>query len=393
MRITDFETFLCTHTFPEEKCWWGGRWDMDLKGVRFNGIILRVHTDEGITGLGEATPWGDCPALETMIHRLEPRFVGRDPFDVEQLTTASADAQVNRAMAPIDVALWDVIGKATETPVYRLLARDGDVQPRGIRTYASGGVGYTWHDRPEQVVDEVFRHKAKGFTAFKMRIGSAWGLEGVTMKRFSRLLHKVRAAMGDDMDLMLDANCRFRTVGEAIRVVHLLDDVGARWFEDAIDHHGEDGPGLINEIRASASEVAISGGETYYSLEQHQHFIKTRAFDIVHVDSTFIGLTHAYRLARIYHQMARPCIPHSWTNAVAHAANAHLVAAIPNRVMLETQAIDNPMLTEIVDHPIPVDKGFIDLSERPGLGIELDEEALQRYPFTENGIFVPWPRR
>lgn len=391
MRITRFETFLCTYTFPEEKCWWGGRWSYDLKGVRYNAIILRVHTDEGITGLGEANPWGDCPALEAMIHRMEPRFVGRDPFAVEKLTTQSADEQVNRALAAIDVALWDIIGKATETPVYRLLARDGDVQPKGIRTYASGGVGYTWHDRPEQVVDEVLRHKADGFTAFKMRIGSAWGLAGVTLKRFSQLLGQVRAAMGDDMDLMLDANARFRTVGEAIEVVHILDDLGARWFEDPVNHSGEDGPELINQLRASASKVAVSGGETYHSLEQHQRFVKARAFDIVHVDSTWMGLTGAYRLARMYHQMGRPCIPHSWTNAIAHAANAHLVAAIPNRVMLETQAIDNPMLTDIVDHPIPVDKGFIDVPERPGLGIELDEEALRRYPFTENGIFVPWP--
>ena len=89
-------------------------------------------------------------------------------------------------------------------------------------------------------------------------------------------------------------------------------------------------------------------------------------------DASFIGLTSAYRLAQIYHRAGLPCIPHSWTNAIAHAANAHLVAAIPNRVMLETQHIGNPMLTELVDHPIPVNQGFIDVPERPGLGIELN---------------------
>ena len=97
-------------------------------------------------------------------------------------------------------------------------------------------------------------------------------------------------------------------------------------------------------------------------------------------------------MAWLYHEAGLPCIPHSWTNAIAHTTNAHLVAAIPNRVMLETQQIGNPMLTELVDNAIPVDKGFIDVSERPGLGIELDEDAVRRYPFTENGIFVPWPR-
>ena len=391
MRITRFETFLCTHTFPPEETFWGGRWDVDLRGLRFHAIILRVHTDEGITGLGEAAGWGDCPGLAAQIHDLEPRFIGRDPFDVEKLTALGANGSINRALAAIDVALWDIMGKATDTPVFRLLARDGDVQPYNIRTYASGGVGYTWFDRPEQVIDEVLRHKANGFTAFKMRIGSAWGLAGITMARFEEHLQAVRDAMGDDMDLMLDANCRFRSVDEAIEVAHMLDNVGARWFEDPTTHHGEDGPERMKAIQAQV-DVAISGGETYHNLEQQQRFIVAKAFALVHVDSTFVGMTHAYRLARLYHDIGRPCLPHSWTNAIAQAANAHLVAAIPNRVMLETQQIGNPMLTDLVDNPIPVNQGFIDVSERPGLGIELDEAAVARYPFTENGIFVPWPR-
>ena len=85
MRITGFKTFLCSYTFPEEKSWWGGRWDLDVKGVRFNAVILQVNTDEGISGLGEATPWGDCPGMASAIYDLESRFIGRDPFDVEHL--------------------------------------------------------------------------------------------------------------------------------------------------------------------------------------------------------------------------------------------------------------------------------------------------------------------
>jgi L-alanine-DL-glutamate epimerase-like enolase superfamily enzyme len=87
--------------------------------------------------------------------------------------------------------------------------------------------------------------------------------------------------------------------------------------------------------------------------------------------------------------MGRPCIPHSWTNAVAHAANAHLVAAIPNRVMLETQQINNPMLTDLVDHPIPVHQGYVDLSERPGLGIELREDVVASKPFLGGRVSFP----
>ncbi len=391
MLISDLETFLVTHTFPDKDLWWGGQWDLDYVGLRFNGVILRVRTDEGLTGLGEAMPWGDCQELAATFQRLKPRFVGRSPFDVEKLTVPGDDPQVNHALAAIDVVLWDVVGKATNTPLYRLLAVDGDVEPRHIRTYASGGVGYAWFGRPEQVVDEVLWHKERGFTGFKMRMGSAWGKAGVTTKQFADLLSKVRAAMGPEMDLMLDANGRFRTVGEALEVARVLEDLGARWFEEPVTPHGEDGPRRYNEIRAG-SRVPISGGEGFTSLEQHQPFLKAGAYDIVQPDATFIGLTRAYRLALLYHQAGRPCIPHSWTTAIAQMAHAHLVAAIPNRVMLEVQQINNPLMSELVDNPIPTDQGFVDLSDRPGLGIELDLDAVRRYPFVDSGIWVPYPR-
>jgi L-alanine-DL-glutamate epimerase-like enolase superfamily enzyme len=391
MRITRFETFLCSYTFPEESSWWGGRWDVDLKGVRFNAVIVRVLTDEGITGLGEVEAWGDCPAMAATIHRLAPRFVGRSPFDVEKLTTLGVNGDANGALAAIDIALWDIVGKATATPVYRLLAQDGDIQPNRIRTYASGGVGYNWFSKPGQILDEVASVREKGFTAFKMRIGSAWGLANMTVSQFGDLLSRVRVALGDDIDLMLDANCRFRTPAEALEVAHILESLHALWFEEPISPYREGGPAGYREIRSKTS-VPISGGEGLRTLEQHQAMLKAQAYGIVQVDSSFIGLTHAYRVALLYHQQGLPCIPHSWTNAIAHAANAHLMAAIPNRVMLETQHIGNPMLTELVDQPIPVNCGWIDVPERPGLGIELNEDAVARYPFTENGIFVPWPR-
>jgi L-alanine-DL-glutamate epimerase-like enolase superfamily enzyme len=390
MRITSFQTWLVSYTHPEKDTWWGGSWEQVSKGVRFNGILLRVHTDEGISGLGEASPWGDCRATEAMLHRLEQRFVGRDPFDVEKLTVHTADGAINSALAAIDVALWDIVGKATHTPCYRLLARDGDFQATHLRTYASGGVAYHWDKRPEAVVEEALRHQAAGFTAFKMRIGSAWGPSGVTVARFGELLRQVRAAIGDEMELMLDANNRFRTFEEALQVCRLLEEVHARWFEEPFSPFKEGGPEAYAALRQRTT-VPISGGEVIHDMAAHQRMLNTGAYGIIQPDCTFVGMTAAYRVALLYHQHGLPCIPHSWTNAIAHAANAHLVAAIPNRVMLETQQIHNPMLTDIVDRPIPVQQGYVDVPDRPGLGIELDEDALKRYPFTENGIAIPWP--
>jgi L-alanine-DL-glutamate epimerase-like enolase superfamily enzyme len=391
MRITRFETFLCSYTFPEEHCWWGGSWTEDLKAVRFHAIILRVHTDEGITGLGEPGGWFDCVAMQALLHRLEPGFVGRDPFDVAKLTVHGPNQQVNSALGAIDCALWDIVGKATHTPVFRLLAQDGDVQPQHIRTYASGGVGYNWFGKQDQVLEEVQRHKAHGFTAFKMRTGSAWGKAGMTVRQFGDHLTKVRAAMGDEMDLMLDANSRFRSVAEAVEVAHILEGLRARWFEEPVPWRVEGGPQRCREIRRQTT-VPISGGEGDNPLATYPKLLKAEAFEIIQPDANRMGLTSAYRVARMYHDAGLACIPHSWNCAIAQAVNAHLVAAIPNRVMLETQQIHNPMLTELVDHPIPVDQGFIDVSERPGLGIELNMDAVRRYPFTENSVTIPWPR-
>jgi L-alanine-DL-glutamate epimerase-like enolase superfamily enzyme len=392
MRITRFEAFLCSYLFPEEKSWWGGQsWEMDLKGVRFNAIILRVHTDEGITGLGEPSGWGDCRAIEATLHRLEQRFVGKDPFDVEKLTVHTPDRTVNSCLAAIDCALWDIIGKSTDTPVYRLLAKEGDYQSTHIRTYASGGVSYNWFAKPDQIFDEIAQLKAEGFTAFKMRIGSAWGLAGMTISKFGDYLTRVRAALGDDIDMMLDANCRFRSVQEAMEVAHILEGLNARWFEEPIPRPIDDNDDRYFQIRSS-TRVPISGGEGHSLLAEYQRAIKVKSYEIVQPDACAIGFTSAYRVAQLYHRAGLPCIPHSWTNAVAHACNAHLVAAIPNRVMLETQHIGNPMLTELVDHPIPVNQGFIDVPERPGLGIELNMDAIKKYPFIDNGIFVAWPR-
>ena len=390
LRITDIETFLVTYRYPERDYWWGGAWEQDFVGLRFNGVILRVQTDEGLSGLGEAMPWGDCRALEATIHRLKPRFVGRDPFDVALLTVPGADATSNYALAGIDVALWDIVGKATGTPVYRLLAGDGDTQPKGIRTYASGGVSYAWFLRPEQVIDEALEHRQNGFTAFKMRIGSAWGTSGVTVARFADLLERVRVAIGPEMDLMLDANCRFRTAEEAIEVARVLESLKVRWFEEPLPY-APAGAEAYNRVRAG-THVPISGGEGFNSLESMQTMLRARAYDIVQPDATFVGMTRAYRVACLYHSLGRPCIPHSWTTGIAQAANAHLVAAIPNRVMLEIQQVRNPLMTEIVDRPIPVNQGFIDVPDRPGLGIELNEDALRQFPFDDNGIWMPYSR-
>jgi L-alanine-DL-glutamate epimerase-like enolase superfamily enzyme len=382
MKITAIETMHFSYPFSDEQRWYTGAWDHEMYGMRFHAVIVQVHTDEGITGLGEGHGWMGPDKIMAAIRQAAPRFIGRSPFDVEKLTVPGPDNLQNNAIGPIDVALWDIIGKATNTPVYRLLAQGAEYKPEHIRTYASGGVSYAWFKDPEVVIEEALRYKAQGFTAFKMRTGTSWGVSGVTTRRFIALLERVRDAIGYDMDLMVDANCRLPSVEMAVEIGKALTDLKAAWFEEPVPYND---PAPYVEIRRQVG-VPISGGEGMTDPRRVRTFLDAGAYDIYQPEATWIGLTTAYRMAMVAHSKGLPCIPHSWTNAIAAATAAHLVAAIPNRRFLEVQQINNPMLTEIVDEPIPANRGYIDVPDKPGLGIELNMDALRRFPPLEGGI-------
>jgi hypothetical protein len=170
LKITDVRVTLMSYELPPEKQWMVARavtWKTDA-------VLVEVFTDKGIVGIGESSPYGGPPQMKKMIEEwIRPTLLGKNPFDVEQLTPGWS-AQRGRpgaaTWAGIDMALWDIIGKATNTPVYRLLATDAPPERR-IRVYASGGVSYAWYKRPEDLIDEAVRHKEAGYTAFKFRIG------------------------------------------------------------------------------------------------------------------------------------------------------------------------------------------------------------------------------
>ena len=283
------------------------------------------------------------------------------------------------------------MGKATDTPLYRLLDTEGLAEPR-LRCYASGGVGWAWFDRPEQLIEEAMEHRANGFTAMKLRIGTSWGRSEVTVGRFLELLGRLRDAVGPNFELMLDANMRF-SPDEADEVLESgavgLRDLDFRWFEDPIMRSEDDAS--YRGITAEATEadsvavyrrlreesgIPISGGETTFDPRVVRRLIDGDALDIVNLDVTWVGLDQARRFASWLEARGRLCIPHSWTTAIGFAATAHFVAAIPNRYTLEHQTINNRLMDDLVTDPVLPVNGYVTVSERPGLGIELDEAAM-----------------
>ena len=392
MRITEIETFVCSYAFPEADRWYaGGRGQREPLAMHFNAIVLRVHTDEGITGLGEIMPWSDIDTrIRAVRDVVRPRLVGRSPFDADKLTMFGLDLDTNLALAAANVACWDIVGKATDTPVYRLLDTEGLAEPR-LRCYASGGVGWAWFDRPEQLIEEALEHQTDGYTAMKLRIGTSWARSQVTPARFLDLLGRLRHAVGPDFELMLDANMRFSPdeADEVLELARGLGELDFRWFEDPIMRAEDDASyrGITAEATDAdsvtvyrrlreESGVPISGGETTFDPRVVRRLIDSDALDIVNLDVTWVGLDQARRFARWLEARGKLCIPHSWTTGISFAATAHFVAAIPNRYTLEFQMINNRLMDDLLIDPVLPVNGYVDVPERPGLGIELDEAAL-----------------
>ena len=177
LKIQDVKVTIMSYPLPPDRQWITGRavtWKTDL-------ILIEIQTDKGIAGIGETSPYAGPEAVKKTIDELiRPTLIGQNPFDVEYLGAAWSGT---RAFAGIDAACWDIIGKAKNLPVYKLLATDVEPQTR-LRMYASGGVEYAWYKRPDDLIDEAVRHKEAGYTAFKFRLGSEWANSGM-LKRCS----------------------------------------------------------------------------------------------------------------------------------------------------------------------------------------------------------------
>jgi galactonate dehydratase len=317
--------------------------------------------------------------------------MGRNPFDVEHLTTAWAGPRPNfAAWAGVDAACWDIIGKALNRPVFELLAAGSTPQPR-LRMYASGGVEYAWYDRPEALIEEALRHKEAGYTAFKFRIGSEWKLDGMTVGRYIPWIRKLREAVGPDMDLMQESNMRL-TLEECLELAPVLEELNFLWFEEPIRTADPDSLNRHLRLRQSLRKVLISGGESRGSRYEFKEWVDRGAYQIVQPDCNVTGITEGWHIARIAALKAVPCCPHNWHGGLTTMANAALVAAIPNRLMLELNQTYNPFKEEIFKDPLVVRKGYMELHRKPGFGMELQPGAAAKFPYVPGSYWRRNPR-
>jgi len=337
--------------------------------------VVEVHTDEGIVGIGS----GGVPTRwESVAHFL----VGEDPFDIEQhVYNLRSMAFFTGRPWPVEVALWDIIGKATGQPVYRLLGGGAD----RLRAYASTGEVRPTAERVEVSQQMV----AEGFRALKLRFHSPdWRDDFKT-------LEAVRKAVGDQVDIMVDGNWGWRIAPEqhkhrwdlktAIAVAKAMEEYGVYWLEEPLDAYDYEG---LAELRSHLTTLRLAGGELNRGPEEIKIYLEKGCFDVYQPDCTFIGgISTTRKIAALVESEGKVFTPHTWTNGIGMIANLHCAAA-SSRVPYIEFPYDPPNWTIeardfVFREPISTDdEGYVHLPRSPGLGVELDEERLARYEIT-----------
>jgi galactonate dehydratase len=379
MRITSIDTFIA-----------GNPWK--------NWLFARVSTDEGIHGIGEGTLNAFGKTVEAAIHELKPLVLGMDPFQVETITQKmvrdvySFGAQIHMcAVAAVEIACWDIIGKACNQPIYNLW---GGRCHEKLRAYANG-----WYRGPRTPEDFAARAKvvaARGYTALKFDpFGSAWRtLPRAEFDLSLNIIQAVREAVGDSVDLLIEGHCRFNTA-TAIEFSRAMAHFRPAWFEEPVPHTNTH---ALVEV-ARHSPVPVATGESFSTKQEFAELLKHDAVSILQPEPLFLGGIYAARkIADMADAHLGVIAPHSAQGPVCSAACVQLNASLPNFFLHEIfDEFNEPWEKEIVVNPVKLVDGYIEIPERPGLGIDLNIDEIARHPY-EQEHFLPlfrsgWERR
>ena len=345
-----------------------------------DALIVRISTDAGITGIGEvdSAPLAvkgtiEGPFSHTIATGLRELLIGEDPFETEYLwykmyrknVYAGRRGVAIHAMSGIDMALWDIKGKALGQPVWKLL---GGGFHQKIRPYASSLFGAT----PAETGERARRFRDRGFTAVKF----GWAPMGQDEKTDIALVREARKGLGDDADLMIDAGLVW-DAKTAIQRAGAFSEYKIFWLEEPLQPDDYEGYRKLSE----ATEVRIAAGEEESNRLSYLELMDRGRIDIVQVDLTRCGgFTEAMKIASLAYDRGIPVVNHGFTTYINVAAALHFLNSIPNSFILEFVAEEETTLRDrLTKQRLVAKDGMLDIPDAPGLGIELDEAAIEKY--------------
>ncbi len=386
MKITDIECHILVA--PELR--------QDATSSSQDNIVVIIHTDEGISGIGETDtgPWLvkaaiEAPGSHSMAMGMKDLLIGEDPFETsaiwEKLYTFTAMSgrrgAVICAMGAIDMALWDIKGKALGMPCYKLL---GGAHKDHIVPYASlQPHGDTVKEYRDSIVDWAHKAKAYGFTAGKMECTldgpyRHLGLKG-SDEQMTEIVEACRDAVGPDFTMMVDVQYRWYDAAECLRTVRNWDHLDIFFLETPLQIDNLDGYATLSR----EAPMRIACGEWQNTRFEFIDLMDRGGIQVAQPDIGRVGgLTEAMRVCHMAQDRGRLIVPHCWKTGIGIAASAHMAFAVPNCPFIEflpAELCDSPLRRELVNDPLVMKDGKITLPERPGLGIELNLDALERY--------------
>ena len=373
MKITHIETFQLSSPL-ERPFGWSQNW-IDRRSVN----LVKVSTDEGIVG------WGEGVGGEIVEGLLAPVLIGQDPTNRIGLWQRMFHALYNgnnavglggSAISAVDTALWDITGKAFGQPIYNLLG--GKVRDR-VAVYATG-LYYTEGEFPTRLLDEARGYVEMGFMGMKTKVG------GLPMDEDVKRVAALREAIGPDVKLMADANQAYNATS-AIRIGRRLEEYDLVWFEEPVN--AQDIEGYL-QVK-SALPMAIAGGENLRTRYEFSQFLARRAYDIAQPDVVNVGgISEMRNVAMTANTHGIQLNPHVWGSPVMIAASLHVAATLPpcppsgtpepfvQEPVMEFDRTPSEIREGLIEHPFDQADGYLAIPNNPGLGIDINEDAVRR---------------
>lgn len=369
MKITKVQSAGLRGATPE------GGWSNEIKPDDCIHTLIAIYTDEGVTGWGSV--FTNDALVAAALKVLEPLFIGENPLEPERVSEKlhahtfwlGRGGSLTHAISGIDIAMWDILGKAVGQPVGRLLG--GRYRER-VLPYAS-----LLMQEPKPLKEKILSIRQQGFRAFKIGWGP-FGRQSYTTDE--HIVQAAREAVGAEGLLMVDAGGSdafwHQDYKWAIRTANMLNDYNVHWFEEPLV------PDSLQDyiLLRQNSPVPISGGEVLTRRQSFTPWIQNNAFDIVQPDVTKVGgISESRRIAWMAEDNGVRYIPHGWNTALGLAADLHLASACRNTDMVE-YLTGSPFIDEIVSSPWQLDaEGLLRVPDGPGLGVSLDLDAIEKY--------------